>query len=131
MTNPNRYLAPEIIEDLVVHTLEMLLEISQSTNQRIPFLPKPHLSASGDDDERVRRVELRTFDLSEPSERVRLANLFMDEPKPKANAIYKDWQQKPLSSSFIAKRAQPPVHVGRNDPCPCGSGKKYKKCCYR
>jgi hypothetical protein len=19
---------------------------------------------------------------------------------------------------------------GRNDPCPCGSGKKYKKCCY-
>jgi uncharacterized protein YecA (UPF0149 family) len=27
----------------------------------------------------------------------------------------------------------PPIHVdaapGRNDPCPCGSGKKYKKCC--
>ena len=20
--------------------------------------------------------------------------------------------------------------VGKNDPCPCGSGKKYKKCCY-
>jgi uncharacterized protein YecA (UPF0149 family) len=19
---------------------------------------------------------------------------------------------------------------GRNDPCPCGSGRKYKKCCY-
>ena len=30
--------------------------------------------------------------------------------------------------------AGPPVvregpKVGRNDPCPCGSGKKYKKCC--
>jgi SEC-C motif domain protein len=24
-------------------------------------------------------------------------------------------------------RSQP--KVGRNDPCPCGSGKKYKKCC--
>ena len=28
-----------------------------------------------------------------------------------------------------------PVHVekkvGRNDPCPCGSGKKYKNCCGR
>ena len=24
------------------------------------------------------------------------------------------------------RRAQP--KVGRNDPCPCGSGKKYKKC---
>lgn len=26
-----------------------------------------------------------------------------------------------------------PIHAdkapGRNDPCPCGSGKKYKKCC--
>ena len=21
--------------------------------------------------------------------------------------------------------------VGRNDPCPCGSGKKYKQCCMR
>jgi len=25
----------------------------------------------------------------------------------------------------VVKGAQ----VGRNDPCPCGSGKKYKKCC--
>ena len=28
-----------------------------------------------------------------------------------------------------------PIHTdqepGRNDPCPCGSGKKYKKCCGR
>jgi len=23
------------------------------------------------------------------------------------------------------------LKVGRNDPCPCGSGKKYKKCCDR
>jgi hypothetical protein len=29
------------------------------------------------------------------------------------------------------KTQAPPRHarVGRNDPCPCGSGKKYKKCC--
>jgi preprotein translocase subunit SecA len=25
--------------------------------------------------------------------------------------------------------AKKEVKVGRNDPCPCGSGKKYKKCC--
>lgn len=29
------------------------------------------------------------------------------------------------SSKTIVK----PPKVGRNDPCPCGSGKKYKKCC--
>jgi uncharacterized protein YecA (UPF0149 family) len=26
------------------------------------------------------------------------------------------------------KRTTP--KVGRNEPCPCGSGKKYKKCCF-
>ena len=24
---------------------------------------------------------------------------------------------------------RPGPKIGRNDPCPCGSGKKYKKCC--
>ncbi len=28
-----------------------------------------------------------------------------------------------------ARRGAP--RVGRNEPCPCGSGKKYKKCCAR
>lgn len=30
-------------------------------------------------------------------------------------------------SGFTLRRAV--ARVGRNDPCPCGSGKKYKKCC--
>lgn len=25
--------------------------------------------------------------------------------------------------------APPAIRVGRNDPCPCGSGRKFKKCC--
>ena len=29
------------------------------------------------------------------------------------------------------EQPQPGAKVGRNDPCPCGSGKKYKKCCGR
>jgi uncharacterized protein len=34
--------------------------------------------------------------------------------------------------AHVAGPATPIVrdtHVGRNDPCPCGSGKKYKRCC--
>ncbi len=31
-------------------------------------------------------------------------------------------------SPAIPARATPTVKVGRNDPCPCGSGVKYKKC---
>ena len=30
-----------------------------------------------------------------------------------------------------ASEEVPAAKVGRNDPCPCGSGKKYKKCCGR
>jgi hypothetical protein len=38
----------------------------------------------------------------------------------------------PFEPAKIVERPQPIVagpKVGRNDPCPCGSGKKYKKCC--
>ena len=31
--------------------------------------------------------------------------------------------------AFTDRALNPFRHVGRNDPCPCGSGKKFKKCC--
>lgn len=34
------------------------------------------------------------------------------------------------SNRETQKEAQKPK-IGRNDPCPCGSGKKYKKCCLK
>ena len=43
-----------------------------------------------------------------------------------------------VATLYAARKATPqaaepaaplPPKVGRNDPCPCGSGKKYKKCC--
>jgi len=39
----------------------------------------------------------------------------------KRNSIRKEWR--------ASKQAVSEKTVGRNDPCPCGSGKKYKKCC--
>jgi uncharacterized protein YchJ len=33
------------------------------------------------------------------------------------------------SSRVQAPERNPMRVVGRNDPCPCGSGKKFKKCC--
>ena len=35
------------------------------------------------------------------------------------------------ASKLAAQRGGSTPKVGRNDPCPCGSGKKYKKCCGR
>ena len=35
------------------------------------------------------------------------------------------------AAKAAVKRADPlrVIHIGRNEPCPCGSGLKYKKCC--
>lgn len=43
------------------------------------------------------------------------------------NALDSKSTSRPVASSGAQAR---PKKVGRNDPCPCGSGKKYKKCCY-
>jgi preprotein translocase subunit SecA len=37
-----------------------------------------------------------------------------------------DGEEKPRAKQETVVRTHP--KVGRNDPCPCGSGKKYKKC---
>ena len=50
-----------------------------------------------------------------------------------ANDIFSHWRDlglpaaEPLSTAPPRKPGAPTP--GRNDPCPCGSGKKYKKCC--
>lgn len=39
---------------------------------------------------------------------------------------------KDIAADVIEKMSAEPVHsekIGRNDPCPCGSGLKYKRCC--
>jgi len=47
-----------------------------------------------------------------------------------------EMHEKDNNSNKPIKKGRPPVKkpvkhikVGRNEPCPCGSGKKYKKCC--
>ncbi|MCW8907463.1 MAG: YchJ family protein [Sedimenticola sp.] len=42
-----------------------------------------------------------------------------------------DWYFVDGEMVLPATRVNPGPKVGRNDPCPCGSGKKYKKCCGR
>ncbi len=37
--------------------------------------------------------------------------------------------EEPIPSGVGRLRAADPPRAGRNEPCPCGSGKKFKKCC--
>ena len=62
------------------------------------------------------------------------------EEKPKENpvqaALKREQVAKPTQTSgdgtdTANKTVRQGKKIGRNDPCPCGSGKKYKKCCGR
>ncbi len=44
--------------------------------------------------------------------------------------VFEELRRAPLENG-IAAAAKAAKKVGRNDLCPCGSGKKYKKCCGR
>jgi hypothetical protein len=113
----------DLREPLVLAAVDTLVEISVRTNQKIP--PIPNLSLAG----QTGTIGLHGFDLSKEPERHRLAMLLLGEPTPNLQSVHQDWQDKPRSANE-PKRANS-ERVGRNDPCPCGSGKKFKKCCYR
>jgi uncharacterized protein YecA (UPF0149 family) len=58
----------------------------------------------------------------------------------KTGRIYRDWAagvNAGADPSQLVEMNEPPTirqqvrgHVGRNELCPCGSGKKFKKCCH-
>ena len=68
-----------------------------------------------------------------------LSSVKLEQVKPKQKEIIEEREQainnpEPVQRKALSPRragAQQPkrnVKVGRNDPCPCGSGKKYKQC---
>lgn len=49
---------------------------------------------------------------------------------PNVREIHAYWlarREQDAPTRTPVQRTEP--RIGRNDPCPCGSGKKYKKCC--
>jgi tetratricopeptide (TPR) repeat protein len=58
----------------------------------------------------------------------------LGEPERAEYCAKKDREQIAKAKPATSSPKQTPItvsKVGRNDPCPCGSGKKYKKCCGR
>ncbi len=59
-----------------------------------------------------------------------MQTFFHDTPEP---ALLPKASQPKEREDFLERKLTPFLRtekqVGRNDPCPCGSGKKFKKCC--
>lgn len=43
----------------------------------------------------------------------------------RANEYWTGWRR----TNMVAPASARPLKIGRNEPCPCGSGRKFKKCC--
>lgn len=58
---------------------------------------------------------------------LKLADRVKDPSQVDGNTITE--LQKLLGIKFPRETKMPTKKIGRNDPCPCNSGKKWKKCC--
>ncbi len=85
----------------------------------------------------LRFLEAEDFDEEHREEAATLINDFKAlDTKHKVNTLIEALQLIVESVYALKKSLNPNTplvknapEVGRNDPCPCGSGKKYKKCC--
>jgi len=86
--------------------MDMMARVNEEVVEKIFWVQVAH----EDDMERLAEEQEREMERQRQAQQQRMVfNLVEEEPV-----------QKPVK----AKR-----HVGRNEPCPCGSGQKYKKCC--
>ena len=90
-------------------------------------------------------VEANPIDTMEEDTKVNLVfdkeKLYKNMVDAKADWLYElpQWKEifseEKLKQLYTEQKKSGTVHVGkkvgRNDPCPCGSGKKYKYCCGR
>jgi preprotein translocase subunit SecA len=100
------------------------------------------------DEEMVRTLWHIRIDTDAPAmpraPRRQASPLILNEPKTEPVSAFGAPARSPVPAAGLPSRAAPPrvggddapvstvrrdePKVGRNDPCPCGSGKKYKKC---
>lgn len=55
--------------------------------------------------------------------------MFFDHALPKLRELAGQIRHQRTAGPHPAANDPPAVKVGRNQPCPCGSGQKYKRCC--
>lgn len=70
----------------------------------------------------IRTDTVRMILFSRPAEQIKRAEI----AKQKAASVASVGGETVKKCPVVKKAAE---KIGRNDPCPCGSGKKYKKCC--
>ena len=91
--------------------------------------------------EKVRGIETNQSDIDEYGATNRqeffavASEYFFERPyllqkkHPKLHKALEEVFQQNMTETISKESFDPQVEIGRNSPCPCGSGKKYKHCC--
>jgi tetratricopeptide (TPR) repeat protein len=121
--------------------LEQVMVLESKTKHRFELLPRLSPQASGELVSGPPTVYLTSLDLSNPREFERAYQLFLTgtfPETPRKGAFRSLWEafseaEAPAEDEafFPPQPVRALPKVGRNAPCPCGSGKKYKRCCGR
>jgi preprotein translocase subunit SecA len=105
---------------------DMLLRVNKEILEHF-FLTQPIIQQQAEDDHRVRRMEAR-----KATEEEMLPQRGAPPSPEELEAAASGESAAPGDGRGVRVPTVPLRNtrkVGRNDPCPCGSGKKYKKCC--
>ncbi len=117
---------PRLLRDMVRDALERLIELSEGSRGAIGILPSreewaavigPAPTLAG-----------TRFDLSSEKGLEVFVTFILTGQAP---AMTGHRSVAPSPAPRRAPEVRPSTHVGRNAPCPCGSGKKFKNCCRR
>lgn len=104
------------IREMVTSALWMLSEMRAATNSEIDIMPQFPASDERATSDEPRTIHMESFELDKERDRERLVDLIMGKTQ----------RPSPLP---VARPLESRTKIGRNEPCPCGSGAKYKKCC--
>jgi len=120
-------MADESRRSLFLSLTYMVDRVQKETGYQIQIMP---VDKSGISSQAGKSIGIQHFDLafSKPEEFEKAYHLFRGDQL--SSGDFDDVVLLPPKKEAEAALI-PFEKVGRNDPCPCGSGKKYKKCCGR
>ena len=116
-------------DPLLIYKLESVTlfdaMVNKINNQTISILMRGQIPVQeAPDESAARRVEVRQAapEQRQDMSKYREQKVDLNDPNQQAAAA-QDTREQPRREPIRAEKT-----VGRNDPCPCGSGKKYKNC---
>jgi preprotein translocase subunit SecA len=119
----------DMIERVEDETVRFLFFLQRVENGEAPPLPYPEIEEDEDEEDEGQPVGVAS--LPQPNREAQ--NAVLDFTKNIQRKKEKEMAQLQFAGGDGTSKTNNPViskqKAGRNDPCPCGSGKKYKKCC--